>query len=259
MSGARARRVCVLVLGDFGHSPRMNYHSLSLAKAGFKVDVLAYGGSHPSVEVLANENIELYLMKDPPNFQRYVPRLLAYVFKTLWQTVVLLACLFWLSRPSHLLVQNPPSIPTLPVAWLYCLLRGCALVVDWHNYGYSILALALKETHPLVRVCRFCEKTFGRKAGSAFCVSEAMQEDLRSNWGVRKLDLPMKVVDMFGCGLPVCAVDYPWTIQNCWDLLKGFPEMTERLKSMRENVHRWQTVRWDDNWTRVALPTFASE
>ncbi|CAN8002634.1 unnamed protein product [Ixodes hexagonus] len=453
MSGGRTKRVCVLVLGDFGHSPRMNYHALSLAKEGFKVDVVAYGGSQPSAEVLSNENIELHLMKDPPNFQRYLPRLLVYALKTLWQAMVLLVSLFRLLKPSHLLVQNPPSIPTLPVAWIYCLLSGCVLVVDWHNYGYSILALALKETHPLVRVCRFYEKTFGGKAGAAFCVSEAMQQDLRSKWGIRalvlydkpaavfrptdpaelhplfqrlarefpelrssgperkgrgdgepadgkpddesrtvftrdggtgsgsgslrpdrpalivsgtswtededfsvllealeaynakkergdnslpdlfcvitgkgpmkdhylarirakplahirflapwlsaqdypkllgvadlgvclhtsssKLDLPMKVVDMFGCGLPVCAVDYPCIrelvkpgdtglvfqsseqlSQQLCDLLRGFPKVTQRLRSMRENVHRWQRVRWDDNWTRVARPTFVSE
>lgn len=48
--------------------------------------------------------------------------------------------------------QNPPAIPTLPMAWLYCLLRNCSLVVDWHNYSYSILALALGARHPLVRM-----------------------------------------------------------------------------------------------------------
>ena len=36
--------VCVVVLGDVGRSPRMQYHALSLADGGFSVDVVGYGG-----------------------------------------------------------------------------------------------------------------------------------------------------------------------------------------------------------------------
>ena len=38
-------RVQVLVLGDIGRSPRMQYHALSIAKHGGQVDLIGYKGS----------------------------------------------------------------------------------------------------------------------------------------------------------------------------------------------------------------------
>lgn len=38
------RRVCVLVMGDIGRSPRMRYHSLSLSKHGFNVTFVGFVG-----------------------------------------------------------------------------------------------------------------------------------------------------------------------------------------------------------------------
>lgn len=40
-------RVQVLVLGDIGRSPRMQYHALSIAKHGGKVDLIGYNGMRP--------------------------------------------------------------------------------------------------------------------------------------------------------------------------------------------------------------------
>lgn len=38
------RRVCVLVLGDIGRSPRMRYHALSLSKHGYHVTFVGFLG-----------------------------------------------------------------------------------------------------------------------------------------------------------------------------------------------------------------------
>ena len=38
------KRVFVVVLGDIGRSPRMQYHALSLSKSGFEVYIVGYGG-----------------------------------------------------------------------------------------------------------------------------------------------------------------------------------------------------------------------
>lgn len=37
----------VLVLGDIGRSPRMQYHALSIAKHGGSVELIGYNGTHP--------------------------------------------------------------------------------------------------------------------------------------------------------------------------------------------------------------------
>jgi len=92
------------------------------------------------------------------------------------------------------------------------------------------------------------------------------------------LDLPMKVADMFGCGLPVCAVDYGPCLteqiqhgvnglvfsdatelaQQLYDLFKGFPDETPLLRRLRRNVNATAGVRWADNWREHALSTFAN-
>lgn len=54
-----------------------------------------------------------------------------------------------------LTLKNPPSIPTLAVVWIVGRIRGCKVIIDWHNLGYSILALKLGNDHRLVKIAKW--------------------------------------------------------------------------------------------------------
>jgi beta-1,4-mannosyltransferase len=45
LASADSVRVQVLVLGDIGRSPRMQYHALSIAKHGGTLDLIGYHGT----------------------------------------------------------------------------------------------------------------------------------------------------------------------------------------------------------------------
>lgn len=70
-------------------------------------------------------------------------------------------------------------------------LRGSRLVIDWHNLGYTLLALRLSSTHPLVSFHRLYEKFFSRFAYAHFCVTETMSHHLIQNYGLKNVSVLM--------------------------------------------------------------------
>ncbi|KAJ2809288.1 mannosyltransferase [Coemansia guatemalensis] len=93
--------------------------------------------------------------------------------------------LFSIARPDCILVQNPPAIPTLFVARVGAWLTGARLIIDWHNYGYTLLGIKLGPSHPIVHTAKCFERFFGRHAYAHLCVTDAMAADLKSNWNIR--------------------------------------------------------------------------
>ena len=100
--------------------------------------------------------------------------------------------------PDAILVQNPPAIPALAVVWLASALRGCKVVVDWHNLGYTVLAEnTLHAKHPIVYVARLYEKLFGCHLHAHLCVTRSFQSWLEREWGIAASVLYDKPPDFF--------------------------------------------------------------
>lgn len=176
-------RAAIVVLGDLGRSPRMLYHATAFAEAGAFVDLIGYRDSDLPVDVSASPRIRVWPVggraaSEPHRVSR-ARFLVAAAWRAAAQWIRLLVLLSWrVPRPEIVLVQTPPGLPTLPVAWLVARLRSARLVIDWHNLTASMLALRLGPSHPLVRVADALEAWVGRRADGHLYVSGAMAQAL---------------------------------------------------------------------------------
>jgi beta-1,4-mannosyltransferase len=370
--------MAVVVVGDLARSPRMVNHARELARAGSSVLLIGYREREFDVP----EGVELHALRtfERPSAKGTIGWFVSAGFRLGWGFIELLAVLLR-RRPAAILAQNPPSFPTLAAIWIAAGILRVPFLVDWHNYGYTLLGLRLGKRHPLTRLAARYEAWAGRRAQSHFCVSETMQADLNERFHVRAqvlydrplhqsveaaransplvavcptgwtadedmellfdsleslgacryefhltgdgprrremephivrlraaglrihtgylsdqdyrallrraviglslhrsssgLDLPMKIVDLFSAGIPVCALDYGRTLREQVSegetgfLFRTAPELTRILAqvemnplllgSMRECVRARWTTTWTDEWRRVAGPVFGA-
>jgi beta-1,4-mannosyltransferase len=178
-------RVTTVVLGDLGRSPRMQYHAEALAAHAVDVDIVACAGSRAHAEVREHPRIVCHLL--PPMRERALPRALLLPVAVSRAVVQALRVVWMLSvvvrKPDVILVQTPPAVPTLLVALVAARLRRARLVVDWHNLGWAVLALAVGTRHPAVAPARWYERALGRRADAHLCVSDALGAEL-TRWGL---------------------------------------------------------------------------
>ncbi|KAG9223304.1 hypothetical protein CCMSSC00406_0000007 [Pleurotus cornucopiae] len=176
----RYRSVVILVLGDIGRSPRMMYHAESFARIPFETYLIGYGGSEPIPSLKRVPHVHFVYLSEPPSFLSKIPFVISAPFKIGLQIASILYALLFqvINPPEFILVQNPPSIPTLAMVWLISRIRGSKIIIDWHNLGYTILALKLGDKHLFVRF----EAVFGRVAYAHLFVTQAMHDFLVKEW-----------------------------------------------------------------------------
>ena len=118
------------------------------------------------------------------NFSEF-STMVVYMLKILHQSFYLFKTLMSNPKPSYLVLQNPPAIPTIPLCWVYCFMMQIKFIVDWHNYAFTIMGLSLGENHLVVKIAMLIETYFGTKAHKNLCVTEALKKDLFEKWDIK--------------------------------------------------------------------------
>ena len=137
------------------------------------------------------------------------------------------------------------------------------------HYEQEIGKLTLRRIH--LRTLWLVAEDYARLLGSA----DIGVSCHRSASGI---DLPMKIADLFGAGVPVCALNYGPVLAEqvrdggngllfadaeqlaaqLYELFEGFPDHTPLLDRLRDQVRSQPRISWRDGWNTEAAQVFAA-
>ena len=222
--------VAILVLGDLNRSPRMLNHCVALSESFpniQEISLIGYDSTDIRKDISSNTKIKRYNISNRINkiFQHF-PRIFfifTSFFKILFQIFSMFFILFKIPKFSFLILQNPPGIPSMFVCWIVCKLRKSKFIIDWHNYGYTILKVN-KRPNFIVKIAEKYEKFFGKKSDMNLCVSQAEKRDLKKNFGIDAICLPDK---------PLLGLFKFLSSEQAPELYKKYKELNELLDKNR--------------------------
>jgi beta-1,4-mannosyltransferase len=167
----------------------MQYHALALAVNAGDVDLIGLEGAPVHAALTAEPRLRSHRLGDRSFGTRNARTARRFVVmsaaRASAQAAKLMAALLRLPKPDVILVQNPPAVPTLVVAWTVARMRGARLVIDWHNLSHTILAVKLGDTHRAVRSLARSERRWARRADAHIAVSQALADWLKREWKVK--------------------------------------------------------------------------
>eukprot|EP00979_Chaetoceros_neogracilis_P008233 scaffold1829_cov289-Chaetoceros_neogracile.AAC.4 len=190
MTGPGRKHVVVVVMGDLGRSPRMSYHALSLLEHGHCVSLIGYEGEDIMPQLKLHGGLLQVIRFNPytpPSWIRKYALPLYYMFRIVGLAFGLTVATTQIQGdPDCVLVQNPPSLPLLMIAYCYCLIKERSakkkpgFVIDWHNLGFTML----KPKSMIRQLAYENEKMMSPYADGHLCVTKAMKEWLIGNFGI---------------------------------------------------------------------------
>lgn len=135
-------------------------------------------------EIKLNKNIHIHSLNQTLLSRlKSLPRSLFLVyalFRIVSESAQLLWKLFSIRGTGFILLQNPPSMPTMLITAFVSSIKGTPWVVDWHNFAYSLLSVN-RRSRKIVALSRMYEMTLGKFADCNFTVSKAFARELQKS------------------------------------------------------------------------------
>ncbi|TPP63833.1 Chitobiosyldiphosphodolichol alpha-mannosyltransferase [Fasciola gigantica] len=221
--------VHVIVLGDVTRSPRILRQACYLANEGYTVTVSGYDASLSVAAKTKNMNgLDLVNIPDPKKYLFLSS--LSLIVKFILHSFFFLFHLIQHCRSPVILVQSPPAVPTFLVLWIFTRITGKKLIIDWHNYGFTLLELTTTRGGFLPRVYQMLELSFASRFLSSnvehLCVSRALQKNLL-RWNINASVYYDRAPDDFA-STPVDAAHELFT-----RLKTEYPALSDQVGSTR--------------------------